>query len=117
MKLEDACSIDCTREGSMTMLQDALKSIKPIAKRSSGCDVVPLDIIEAFMFHMSKKYHISPQWINVDTGASDKTCIYFCTLVNDDTHERVCMVHGASMYELLAKVAIAIAVEVKKEGK
>lgn len=110
-KIEKVLNVDYRTEAGHEAIQSILHKFKPFAKYT-GQDV-PLGKLEKFASVITTKYNISPQWITIDTQASDKSYIYSCSIVSRDTRDWLGTVYGCSMYELFAKLVIKMVVEAK----
>ena len=95
-------------------IQNVLHKFKPLKKYQGD---VPLKALEKFVKVISYKYGIIPQWIMIDTVASDHTLLYSCTLLESSTREPLQYINGASIYELFTKLSIGMAYEAMKIKK
>lgn len=106
--------VDYRKSESRALIQKTLRKLKPF-KRYSDCDV-PLEQLEKLVKVLTDKYDLAPQWIFLDTTAST-SLVYSCTILKKSSREPLQFVHGASIYELFAKLALGMAIEARKQKK
>ena len=114
MTTKDILNLDCREEENKVKVQRVLRQLKPLSKYSEEEDV-PLTAIEKAIKIMCYKYQIRVSAIRVDIWSNKKYDIWKAEVIDDSNLSRVEMVYGISIYELLAKVAILIYSEIKKE--
>lgn len=114
MKTNDILQLDYREEESKKIIQKVLKQIKPLSKYSD--DEIPLDAIEKAIKIMCTKYQVKIRNILQDVWSNKKNGIWRCDIMIDGTiYDSLGVVYGITMYELLAKTAILIYSEIKKE--
>ena len=114
MKTKDILQLDCTKEENKKIIQKVLKQIKPLSKYSE--DEIPIDAIDKAIKIMCTKYQVKIRNILQDIWGNRKYNIWRCDVMIDGTiYDNLGTVYGITMYEVLAKVAILIYSEIKKE--
>lgn len=113
-KIKKLLYADCNKEANRKAVQQTLHKFKPMRKYQ---DDVPLTVLEKFVKVISAKYGIIPQWIMIDTVASDRTLLYSCTILKGSAREPLHYISGSSLYELFAKLSIGMAFEAMKTKK
>lgn len=102
--------IDHTKyEADSETFQKKLKEMKPFQNIKGN---VSIDNLERFVFEISKRYMIKPQWITFSGTEEEK--FYSVALVNKENHDHVGTIYGDSIYELFVKLALSMFHEIKK---
>ena len=115
MRTSDIVDLDCRKEVNRQVVQKVLLKIKPLA--SSGEDIVPLPLIEKLITLMSKKYSMSIKEFHPDVHSNSSGTIWRATIMNDTDFSTLANVHGLSLYEVFAKIAIYMYSVRKKVGE
>ena len=89
--------------------------IPAIKENKYSDEEVPIDALEKVIRIMTRKYLIRIRSISPDIWSNKDSDIWRCEVVNDKTLELIKNVYGISLYEVLAKTAILMYSEIKKE--
>lgn len=114
MKVNEVLDLDCRSEENMWKLQSALKKIKPLSKYDGK---VPIESIEKLVVKVQNKYNVTARYLFVDMSASQNTMVYSCNVMDSKSKELLKTVYGASIYEVMAKLSIAMFIAAKKDSK
>lgn len=114
MKTEDVLNLDYREEESKNIIQNVLRQLKPLSKYSDE-EEVPIDALEKVIRIMTRKYLIRIRSIMPDIWSNKDNDIWRCEIVNDKNLELIKNIYGISLYEVLAKTAILMYSEIKKE--
>lgn len=115
MKKNDVIELDCRNGKNKELLNKRVHELKPFAKHKEN--EVKIEDLEKYVRLISKKYNVCPQWIMMDVFASNASMVYSCSVLKKDTREYLGVVYGASLYELMSKLAVKMEIEAKKVGK
>ena len=113
MTTKEVVNLDYRKEENQEIIQRVLRQIKPLSKYSDEYEI-PLNALEKAIAVMCKKYAMHVQSIMADTFANEERIIWRAMLISEDGFKIIDAVHGISMYELLAKIAIRLYAEIKK---
>lgn len=114
MKTEDILNLDCREEKSKKVIQKVLRQLKPLSKYSEE-ETIPLEAIEKAIKIMCSKYQVRIIRITPDIWVNKKSDVWRCEIINETNLEILGFTFGISIYEILAKAAILIYSEIKKE--
>lgn len=117
MKTDEVLNLDYRKQENRIKIQRVLSKLKPLAKYADeldfeGNELIPLEAIERTICGIARKYDIRPQFIST-SFVEAKGTIYGCGVMRDSKSEWLGTVYGMCIYELLAKLAIKMASEVK----
>ena len=110
---KEVLGLDYREEENKVLIQKVLRQLKPLSKYSDEC--IPLEAIEKAIKIMCSKYQIRIRSIMPDIWSNKKSDIWRCEVVDDSNLELISLIYGISIYEVLAKTAILICSEIKKE--
>lgn len=113
MTTNEVMNLDCRKEENRRIIQKVLRQIKPLSKYSDECDI-PFEAIEKAIVVMTKKYNMRVRSFTPDMFANDSHVIWSAMLINETNYKVIDQVHGITLYEVFAKVAIRLYSEVKK---
>lgn len=111
MKTEEILNLDFRKEESKFIIQKALKKISFFSKFEN--EDVPIEAIELFIGKVSKKYDVLPQNMRMfllDNGLF----MYAIDVKKMSNYEYLWTIHGICLYEVFAKLAINLYVQIKK---
>lgn len=111
MKTDQILNLDFREEKSKEIIQKVLRKIKPLSKYPDGEDI-PLEKIEKVVIVLTRKYEITPQWINM-SYRSNECGIYSVGVKTTTDHKWLGNVYGICLYEVFAKLAIKMYSEIK----
>lgn len=111
MKTEQILNLDFRKEENKEIIQKVLRKIKPLSKYPVGQDI-PLEKIEKLIMVLTRKYEITPQWINM-SYRSNECGIYSVGIKTTTDHKWLGNVYGICLYEVFAKMAIKMYSEIK----
>lgn len=114
MTTKQLISLDFRQEENRQIIQTALRKIKPLSKFDE--EEIPISAIERAITVMCKKYPVSIMNLVPDNVANDRHTVWRATIIDDKTFRPIEKVYGICLYELFAKLAIRIYVEVKRGG-
>lgn len=113
MTTNDILQLDCRSKENEQTIQRVLRLIKPLSKCSE--EHVPQASIEKALHVMSRKYQCCIREMVPDPFSNkDGGTVWRATVWNDETFEVYHTVHGITVYETLAKAAIAMYAVVRK---
>ena len=107
MTTQELINLDCREDGSMELLQKALRFIPPLAKYKIVEDV-PIYKIEKVITVLTKKYNMRIRELKPDVWTNKNEVIWRSIIINDNDLSTTQMVYGLSLYECLAKTAICM---------
>lgn len=113
MTTKEILNLDCRIKENKETIQKVLRKIKPLSKCSDEYDI-PIEAIEKAITVMCKKYTLYISNLSSDTQSNEKNLIWSTSVRNDKTFECIAFIYGITLYELLAKIAIAMYAEIKK---
>jgi hypothetical protein len=116
MTTKQIINLDCRDEENQEIIQKVLRQIKPLSKYPEGCDI-PFSAIEKAITVMCKKYMLRVHDFTPDVWSNNDYTIWRAWIINDTNLTTIDMVYGISLYEIFAKAAIRLYVEVKKGAK
>lgn len=116
MDTKKILNLDYRDPENQEIIQKVLRQIKPLSRFSEETEI-PLSAIERAISVMCKKYNMRVSNICSDVYGNDTLIIWRASIITEHNYKTVWVVHGISMYELMAKVAIALYAEVKKGAK
>lgn len=114
MKTNSILELDCRDEDNMEVIQEVLRQLKPLSKYSDD-EIIPIEALEKVIRIMTRKYLVRIRSIMPDIWANKEYDIWRCEVVNDHNLELIGNVYGVSLYEVMAKTAILIYSQIKKE--
>jgi len=88
------------------VIQKVLRKIKPLSKYEDIEEDIPLELVEKVIHTIVNKYHMAIQWISHQSRLSVPEVYWSVSIKTDDTHKWLGSIQGATMYELIAKIAI-----------
>jgi hypothetical protein len=103
---KELLNLDCREDGSIELLQKALRLIPPLAKYDT--EDIPVHKIEKAITVLTKKYNMRIRELVPDVWANEKEVIWRSTIINDNNLATAQIVYGISLYECLAKTAICM---------
>lgn len=107
--------LDYREVENQNTIQKVLRKIKPLSSYPEG-QMLPLEAIEKAIKVMDVKYGIGIHYITGDVFAA-KAGVIWTAHLHHEGKPTFAMVYGLSMYEVLAKTAIRLYAEVRKERK
>lgn len=107
MTVSQILQLDCRDENSKEIIQQTLKTIKPLSIYSPE-EMVPFEKVEKLVNVLSKKYNIRIRDISPDVWSNRKEIIWQAVIINDGDLAMVKKIFGLSVYEAFAKAAICM---------
>lgn len=102
--VEKVALINMLNKENEERLQKLLKEIKPLQKYADY-DKIPFEKIEKTVKMMCIKYCFSLQYLMFEKKENGDYN-YYMSVKRDDTHQWIDSVHGITIYEVFAKMAI-----------
>lgn len=106
MTTRELLNLDCREDGSMELLQKALRLIPPLTKYK--IEDVPIYKIEKAITVLTKKYNMRIRELVPDVWANKEEVIWRSIIINDNDLSTTQIVYGLSLYECLAKTVICM---------
>lgn len=113
MKTKQVLQLDCRDPENQKLIQRVLRQIKPLSKFSVEDDI-PLSAIEKAIQVMDRKYGIGIRELEPDTSSNKEGTIWRAKLERREDFKVLDTAYGLSIYEALAKSAIRIYAEVRR---
>lgn len=114
MRTEDILNLDYRDQEGKKIIQKALRKMKPFGSIDLSEDI-PLEKIEKIVGAYCRKYRIMIQYIS-PTYMKDEVNMYACSIKTTDNHMWLGNAYGTCLYELMAKTAIKMFIDVKKHN-
>lgn len=112
MKTSDILQLDCREEANRKIIQKVLRRVKPLSKCPETEDI-PIDKIERLIKLLCEKYGVRLGYMFPDVKAGKTEIIWRMEIYLSEMNK--ISVFGCSVYECLAKSAIAIYSRTRKE--
>ena len=107
-------ALDCRDEEKLKIINKALLKIKPLSRYENE-ERVPLEKVETYVEKVQRKYDIKVQYMNFSTH-DEESRWYNVSVMTKKSHEWLGSVHGYTLYEVWAKLALQLFIWIK-EGK
>jgi len=105
ISIRNVLELDCRIDGNKILLQDALKTIKPLSKIKGD---VPLQKIERVLKIICTKYNYLFKLFPDCYSGEDNYIIWKSEIIDYNNLDTVCDIYGCTVYECLAKTAIKL---------
>ena len=105
VNVKNILELDCRISANKILLQDALKTIKPLSKIENN---VPLEKIERVLKIICVKYNYLFKLFPDCYSGEDKYIIWKSEIIDCNNLDIICNIYGCTIYECLAKTAIKL---------
>lgn len=113
MKTYQLMALDCRKEENLKTINKALLKIKPLSRYEDE-ERVPLEKVETYVEKVQRKYDIRVQYMKFST-ADDESRWYNISVMTRKSHEWLGSIHGYTLYEVWAKLALQLFIWIKEE--
>lgn len=113
MRTSEIMNLDYRKEENQEIIQKVLRQIKPLSRYSDECEI-PFSALEKAITVMCKKYCMRIRDFTPDVWSNNECTIWRAILINETNLKTIDTVYGITLYEVFAKCAIRLYVEVKK---
>lgn len=113
MTTNEILNLDYTVDENKTIIQKALRRIKPLQDMPINKDI-PLLTLEVLVGKYERKYNLMINYI-CPTFIPGERNMYCATIKKKDSQEMLKYIHATEMYELFAKICIYFFYCVNKE--
>lgn len=109
--MHEAIRLDYKEKKNRIIIQKELRKIGNLSEYPNG-QLVPLEAIEELIREFGWKYKYEPHWITLHTILKENHGHWYSTNIRCGNHSMILSVYANTLYELWAKVLIAINAEI-----